>query len=214
MLDSKTDGLVTLTLKSNTNPNPNPNANCINVYNIHKNERHNERQCAICRMKCRNPPIVFTHFQSSRAKSMSTHIRSHFLCWLGHFADMSVRWRDFLLANETVYRHLGPETLRTQDTSATSRWVRNVRTVRHQCRRVSVIICVGYTDTKFYYQCGPHFRVAYYFAQLLYSLPLLISDISLLVSNGSNCLNLFHPIRILASTAASASPSTLNISPR
>jgi len=35
--------------------------------------------------------------------------------------------------------------------------------------------------------------------QLLYSLPLLINDISLLVSNGANCLNLFHPIRILAS---------------
>jgi len=47
--------------------------------------------------------------------------------------------------------------------------------------------------------------------QLLYSLPLLMNDISLLVSNGTNCLNLFHPIRILASTAASASPSTLNI---
>jgi len=42
--------------------------------------------------------------------------------------------------------------------------------------------------------------------QLLYSLPLL--------SNDTNCLNLFHPIRILASTVASASPSTLNISPR
>jgi len=50
--------------------------------------------------------------------------------------------------------------------------------------------------------------------QLLYSLPLPINDISLLVSNGTNCLNLFHPIRILASTAASASPSTLSISPR
>ena len=43
--------------------------------------------------------------------------------------------------------------------------------------------------------------------QLLYGIPLLISDISLLVSNGSNCLNLFHPIWILASPAASASPS-------
>jgi len=41
---------------------------------------------------------------------------------------------------------------------------------------------------------------------LLYSLPLLISDISLFVSNVTNCLNLLHPIRILASTAASASP--------
>jgi len=30
--------------------------------------------------------------------------------------------------------------------------------------------------------------------QLLYSLPLLINDISLLVSNGTNCLNLFHPV--------------------
>ena len=50
--------------------------------------------------------------------------------------------------------------------------------------------------------------------QLLYSLPLLINDISLLVSSGTNCLNLFHPILIVASTAASASPSTLNISPR
>jgi len=50
--------------------------------------------------------------------------------------------------------------------------------------------------------------------QLLYSLPSLIKDISLLVSNGTNCLNLYHPIQILASIAASASPSTLNISPR
>jgi len=43
--------------------------------------------------------------------------------------------------------------------------------------------------------------------QLLYNLPLILSDISLLVSNGTNCLNLFHPIRILFSTAASASQS-------
>ena len=48
--------------------------------------------------------------------------------------------------------------------------------------------------------------------QLLYSLPLLINDISLLVSNGTNCVNLFHSIWILASRAASASTSTLNIS--
>ena len=36
--------------------------------------------------------------------------------------------------------------------------------------------------------------------QLLYSLSLIIYDIlvSLLVSSGTNCLNLFHPIRILA----------------
>jgi len=47
--------------------------------------------------------------------------------------------------------------------------------------------------------------------QLLYNLPLLINDISLLVSNGTTCLNLFHPIRILASIAASSSPSTSDI---
>jgi len=47
--------------------------------------------------------------------------------------------------------------------------------------------------------------------QLLYSLPLLINDIPLLVSNATSCWNLFHPIWILASTAALASPSTLNI---
>jgi len=50
--------------------------------------------------------------------------------------------------------------------------------------------------------------------QLLYSLPLLINDISLLVSNGTNCLNLSHPIWILASTDASASSSTLSVSPK
>jgi len=33
--------------------------------------------------------------------------------------------------------------------------------------------------------------------QLLYNLPLTVNDISLLVSNGTNNLNLFHPIRIL-----------------
>ena len=49
--------------------------------------------------------------------------------------------------------------------------------------------------------------------QLLYNLPVIISDTSLLVSSGTNCLNLFQPIRILASTAASASPSTVSMSP-
>ena len=57
-------------------------------------------------------------------------------------------------------------------------------------------------------------NVTYIILQLLYSFPLLINDISLLVSSGTNCLNLFHPTRILASTAASASPSTLSMSPQ
>ena len=50
--------------------------------------------------------------------------------------------------------------------------------------------------------------------QLLHNLPVIIKDTSLLVSSGTSCLNLFQPIRILASTAASASPSTLSMSPR
>ena len=50
--------------------------------------------------------------------------------------------------------------------------------------------------------------------QLLYNLSLTISDTSLLVNNGTNCLNLFYPIRILTSTAASVSSSTLNMSPK
>jgi len=40
---------LTLTLTNpspNPNPNPNPNAKPINVYNFHKNERHNERHNA------------------------------------------------------------------------------------------------------------------------------------------------------------------------
>jgi len=43
---------------------------------------------------------------------------------------------------------------------------------------------------------------------------LTINDISLLVSSGTNCLNLFHPIQILASTAASAFPFTFKMSPK
>jgi len=48
--------------------------------------------------------------------------------------------------------------------------------------------------------------------QLLYSLPVIINDISLLLSNGTNCLNLFHPVQNLASTAAPATPPRLNMS--
>jgi len=49
--------------------------------------------------------------------------------------------------------------------------------------------------------------------QLLYNLPITINDMSLLVSNGTNCLNLFHPVHILASAAASALPFILKMSP-
>jgi len=50
--------------------------------------------------------------------------------------------------------------------------------------------------------------------QLLYNLPLIINNTFLLVSSGTNCLKLFQPIQILASTAASASPSTLRHIPK
>jgi len=46
--------------------------------------------------------------------------------------------------------------------------------------------------------------------QLRYNLPFTVNDISLLVSNGTNCLTLFHPIQILFSTATSAFPFTLS----
>jgi len=39
--------------------------------------------------------------------------------------------------------------------------------------------------------------------QLLYNLHLTIIDICVVVSNGTNCLNLFHPIQILVSSTAS-----------
>jgi len=49
--------------------------------------------------------------------------------------------------------------------------------------------------------------------QLLFNFPLIIKDTSLLVSSGTSCLNLFQPIRILASTTASASPSNFALAP-
>jgi len=42
----------------------------------------------------------------------------------------------------------------------------------------------------------------------------LVYKTSLLVSRDTSCLNLCHPLRNLGSTAASASPSTLNMLPR
>jgi len=43
-----------------------------------------------------------------------------------------------------------------------------------------------------------HFHATYCFTFAHNTLPLIINDTSLLVSSGTNCLNLFHPIRILA----------------
>ena len=50
--------------------------------------------------------------------------------------------------------------------------------------------------------------------QLLYNLPLIINNMSLLASSSTSCLNLLQPVRFLASTAPTTSPSTLNMSPR
>ena len=80
---------------------------------------------------------------------------------------------------------------------------------------LTILISARWSATSFYFltgqvslPCSVLFRI-----QLLYSLSLLINDISLLVSNGTNCVNLFHPIRNLAATSALVSPFTLNISP-
>jgi len=60
-----------------------------------------------------------------------------------------------------------------------------------------------------------HFHATYYFAHNCCTISLSLSMIaSLLESSGTNCLNLFHPIQILFSTSASASPSSLSISPK
>jgi len=72
---------------------------------------------------------------------------------------------------------------------------------------LAILISACWSAISFSFQVSLH-------TQLLYNLPLTINDLSLLVSNGTNGLNLFQLIRILVSTAASASPSTLNMSPR
>ena len=58
-------------------------------------------------------------------------------------------------------------------------------------------------------EVSPHFLflqvTSMQHTQLLSNFPLIVSDMSWLVSSGTNCLNLFHPVRILASTAALAS---------
>jgi len=50
------------------------------MHNIHKKWTAQwKTQCSTCRIKCKNPPIVFTRIRSPRVKSTSTRIRSHFL---------------------------------------------------------------------------------------------------------------------------------------
>ena len=92
---------------------------------------------------------------------------------------------------------------------------------------IIIIITLGYMQITFASFSRLHFTgvvdtvtVAYVsnFCRILhtknYYNRFVFKDTSLLVSSGTNCLNLFQPILILASTAASASPSTLNMSPR
>jgi len=81
---------------------------------------------------------------------------------------------------------------------------------------LTILICARWSGTSFFFLTGQVSLpcIILLCTQLLYNLPLLINDVSLLVSSGTNCVNLFYPFWILASTAASASPSTLNISPR
>ena len=68
---------------------------------------------------------------------------------------------------------------------------------------LTILISARWSATSFSFLTG-------YISLLCNIPPLIINDISILVSNGTNCLNLFHPIRILASTAVSA-PRTVTV---
>jgi len=72
---------------------------------------------------------------------------------------------------------------------------------------LTIFVSACWSVTSFSFLTCQVSLLCHFCTQLLYNLPLMISDTSLLVSNGTNCLNLFHPIQILASTAASVSPS-------
>jgi len=81
---------------------------------------------------------------------------------------------------------------------------------------LTILISAGWSATSFSFLMG---QVSLpcnilLLTQPVYNLPLTFNDISLLVSNGTDCLNLFHPIRILFSTTASTSPFTFNMSPK
>jgi len=62
-------------------------------------------------------------------------------------------------------------------------------------------------------QARSHFHATYYFAHNRCTISVSLWMTTLLVSYGTNCLNLFHPIQILASTTEHfQSPSTFNTS--
>ena len=76
---------------------------------------------------------------------------------------------------------------------------------------LTFLIYAHWSDTSFSFLTG---QVSLpcnilFHTQLLYNLPLISNDTSLLLSHSANCLTLFQPIRILATTAAWALPSTL-----
>jgi len=52
-------------------------------------------------------------------------------------------------------------------------------------------------------QARSHFHATYYFIQVLYNVSAINSDVFLLVGNSTNCLNLFHRIRIPYAAAIS-----------
>jgi len=93
---------------------------------------------------------------------------------------------------------------------------RQLRFSRLSLSLLTIFISAGWSATTFSFLAGqvslPCNMLLH--TQLLYNLPVIINDTSLLVSSGTNCLNLFQPIRLLAYTAASASPFTLSMSPR
>jgi len=129
------------------------------------------------------PYIFFTQSQSvSSIRSTCPYHHSLFCCSINIISSIPSLSLNSLLGtlSFTLTLHIHLTILRTAHWSATSFSVLTGQ-VSLPC---SILLCT----------------------QLLYSLSLLINDVSPLVSNGTNCENLFHPIWILT-TAASASPS-------
>ena len=72
------NGVLSRNTNLNSNASPNANPNPINEYNIHNKWK---ARCATCRMKCRNPPILFwfARICSPWSTGTSTHIHSQVL---------------------------------------------------------------------------------------------------------------------------------------
>jgi len=184
----------------NTNASPITKLDNNAIYTLWHTQQHNNRFTALCpglprwasSRRNTHPPTIMIIIQSLSASSIYTcpYHRNLFCCSINIISSIPNLSLNSILGtlSVTLTLHI----------------------------RLTILISARWSATSFSFLTGQVWLPCSILlrTQLLYSLPLLISDISLLVSSGTNCLNLFHPIHILASTAASASPFTLNISPR